>query len=481
MLFNSLSFIVFFTVFSLIYFALRNKLRLFSILLASIIFYSFFNTVGILILGGVVVFNFYSGVAMGKWKWKRQILIVSVAANIGLFFVFKYFDFFSSSLTDLLATFGVTSHLPILNLMLPVGISYYTLQSISYNVDIYHEVQEPEKDLLTFATCFFFFPKISMGPVERPRNLLPQLQSDRKVNYENITSGLKLIAWGLFKKAVIADRLSVLVDQVYDQPHNYTGLNLVIAGLFYTFQLYADFSGYMALGVAEIMGFKLMKNFNRPFASTSVTDFWKRWHISFSTWLYEYIYNPLSLTMRKQRVWGMVIAIMITFAISGLWHGARFTYLLWGVFNGIALSYEVATVKARKTFWKKISPATGKFICIAITFLFSLTSFTFSRAKDVTDGFYMIKYAILGLPETINKLIHHTINLHPGMTKGDFLIIIAAVILMELIQLKQSKVSVREWLMTKPQYFRWSLYYALIIVIIVFGKFNETSFIYIQF
>src|SRR6185295_998480 len=227
-------------------------------------------------------------------------------------------------------TIGVDNPVPYFNWIIPIGISYYIFQAICYNVDISREMQPAEKHFGIFAANFLFFPKVAQGPIERPRNLLPQFAEKHDFDYARVTSGIKLIAWGLFKKAVIADRLALLVNQVYDHPQLYSGLPLIIAGLCYAIQLYADFSGYtdMALGVAEVLGFKLMRNFNRPFVSTSVTDFWKRWHISFSTWLYEYLYNPLALTWRKLGQTGMVIAILITFVISGLWHGVGWIFVL---------------------------------------------------------------------------------------------------------------------------------------------------------
>jgi D-alanyl-lipoteichoic acid acyltransferase DltB (MBOAT superfamily) len=291
MLFNSLPFFVFFTVFCLGYFSLPKKLKLVFILLASIVFYYLLSPKGIFVLAVSVFFNFCNGVLMEKSKKKGAILTLSFIVNIGMLFVFKYFDFFNTWTTTILHSINISNPVPFLHLIIPAGISYYTLQAIGYNMDVYSEIQKAEKNFTIFATYFFFFPKIAQGPVERPRNLLPQLHGKYEITYVCMTGGLKLLALGMFKKFVIANRLGALVDQIYNHPHEYSGVILLVGGLFYTFQLYADFSGYtdMALGIAQIMGFKLMINFNRPFASSSVTEFWKRWHISFSTWLYEYI------------------------------------------------------------------------------------------------------------------------------------------------------------------------------------------------
>lgn len=450
-------------------------MRLWWILFASIVFYYFFSPIGLVILSGVIIFNYLTGILIAKSGYKERMLWLSILGNIGLLFVYKYFNFFNLAATDLMQLAGLHNPVPLLHLIIPIGISFYTLQAIGYNVDVYNELQQPEKKFHVFATCFLFFPKIAQGPVERPRNLIPQLHEEKKFDYLRVTDGLKLIAWGLFKKVVIADRLSVLVNTVYNDPHQYTGLPLILAGLLYTVQLYADFSGYtdMALGASEVMGFKLMKNFNRPFAATSVTDFWKRWHISFSTWLYEYLYNPLSLTWRDLKKTGMVLAIFFTFVISGLWHGVGWVFVLWGVINGIALAYELYTVKWRKKFWKKFSPRVSMQVCKIITFIFTVLSFTFARSNSLGDAGYIFTH-FFDLSKSVSPFAL-------GLNPFNLLIAIGAIVLMEVIQYYQSKESVRAIIASKPVRVRWAIYCLAILLILNLGDFSGGSFIYIQF
>jgi D-alanyl-lipoteichoic acid acyltransferase DltB (MBOAT superfamily) len=428
-----------------------------------------------MILSGVILINYFTALLIEKSNRKERILVISIIANVALLFIYKYFNFFNSSITDVLQWWEIKNPVPLLHLLAPVGISYFSLQAIGYNIDVYSELQPAEKKLHVFAAFFLFFPKIAQGPVERPRNLIPQLHKTLEFNYARVTSGLKLIAWGLFKKLVIADRLSILVNQVYGHPHDYTGLPLLTAGLFYTFQLYADFSGYtdIAIGTADIMGLKLMKNFNRPFTATSVTDFWKRWHISFSTWLYEYVYNPLSLTWRKLKIWGMVLAIFITFLISGLWHGVGWVFVLWGMLNGIALAYEIFTQKWRRNFWKKFSPPISSFLCKAITFCFTTMSFTFARANSLSDAGYIFTH-FFDSEKSVSLL-------DLGLEFSNFSVAIISIAVMEWMQHYQTKGSVREMISLTPVMIRWAIYCISILILLNFGEFGGGNFIYIQF
>ncbi|MEO5572035.1 MAG: MBOAT family O-acyltransferase [Bacteroidia bacterium] len=476
MAFNSFNFLIFFPVFFAIYFLLSHKFRWIFLLIGSIVFYSFFSVYGLILFAAVILFNYFSGIAIEKSPDNKLPLFVALIFNIGWLVLFKYFNFFNSNLTELLSYIGVNNPLPFLNWILPAGISYYIFQAIGYNVDISNELQPAEKHLGKFATCFLFFPKVALGPVERPRNLLPQINQQHDFNYDRITSGLKLFAWGLFKKVVIADRLSILVAHVYSDTTSYSGFILILTAVFYTFQLYADFSGYtdMALGIAEALGFKLMKNFNRPFASTSITEFWQRWHISFSTWLYEYLYNPISLIKRSWGKWGMVYAIMITFTLCGLWHGVGWVFLVWGIINGMILSYEVLTIKFRKNLSKKINPHLFKILCWIITFSVLCLSSAFSHCKSLSEGIYFVTH-VFNIPSGNS----HIFKL--GLDPLNYMIIIAAVIVMESVQYFQSKGSVRQLINSKHWVIRWSLYFGILIVILFFGEYDNRQFIYFQF
>ena len=274
---------------------------------------------------------------------------------------------------------------------------------------------------------------------------------------------------------MIADRLSIVVSQVYDHTEQYSGIILLVAGLFYMVQLYADFSGYMdiALGVSQILGIEIMQNFNRPFAATSVTDFWKRWHISLSTWLYEYVYNPISLQWRNLGNWGMVFAIFITFFLSGLWHGVGWTFMTWGLINGLAMGYELRTAKWRKKFFKKMSPLSAKYLTMTITFVFILLSFTFVRANTVSEGWYVITHLL-----DQSKLVSfYSLGLDPL----NFILACCGVLLLLILQFYQPKINFSQALTSKPAFIRWSVYGIIALVILNLGILGGKGFIYAQF
>lgn len=475
MVFHSFSFLVFFSAFTLVYFWMKGKVQLWWLLTGSVVFCAFYSLKGLGILAALIIFNYFSGILIEKTTRKNLALLLSCLVNLGALFIFKYYNFFNLEFSTLLASLNIQNPLPALHLLVPVGLSYFILQAIGYNVDIQREMETAEKNFVVFATYFLYFPKLIQGPVDRPRNLLPRLNENRPFEYTRVVSGLRLIAWGLIKKLVIADRLSIFVSQVYDHTGHYSGTILLLAGLFYMVQLYADFSGYMdiALGVSQILGIEMMQNFNRPFAATSVTDFWKRWHISLSTWLYEYVYNPVSLQWRNLGNWGMVFAIFITFFLSGLWHGVGWTFMTWGLINGLAMGYELRTAKWRKTFFKKMSPATAKYLTTGITFIFTLLSFTFVRANTVSEGWYVLTH----LFDTTKSVSVYSLGLDPV----NFLLACAGVLLLLFLQFYQPKVSFNQAIASKPALVRWSIYGLTALIILNLGILGGKGFIYAQF
>lgn len=448
---------------------------MFLLLLASVIFYSFSGWQGLLILVGLTGFNFYSGILIDKAANKNLPLTVAVVINILVLFIFKFYNFFFSEVNSLFSLFDIAVNFPMLNLIMPIGISYFILQAIGYNVDIQREMQTPEKNFLVFANYFLFFPKALQGPVDRPRLLMPQFYEKKEFDYSRITTGLRLIAWGLFKKLVIADRLGFFVSEIYGNLHEYSGPILLLAGFFYTFQLYADFSGYMdmALGVAAILGFSMFRNFNKPFAATSVTDFWKRWHISLSTWLYEYVFNPVSLYKRNWGMWGMVFAVFITFLLSGLWHGASWIFILWGMLNGIALGYEIVSAKWRKGIFKRFSKATARNLSIAVTFTFTILSFTFARANTPADAIYLFK--------NIFNFSDPSTWIDTGVTHFDLIFGGLGILLILILHWWQKVPDLNMVIAELPVWWRWSFYCLAIVFILQFGVISGSGFIYAQF
>ena len=301
---------------------------------------------------------------------------------------FKYFNFFNSALSDTASLFGLHYTASTLDVLLPVGISFYTFQSMAYTIDVYRGNIKPERNLLVFASYVAFFPQLVAGPIERASNLIPQFYQQFMVNYDRIISGLRQILWGAFKKVVIADRLSVYVNAVYNNITDHTGLTLIIATVFFAFQIYCDFSGYsdIAIGTARIMGFDLMDNFRQPYFSRSVREFWRRWHISLSTWFRDYVYIPLG--GNRVRFSRNLSNLMIVFVVSGLWHGANWTFLIWGTLHGLYIVMEV--VIGRYVHFKRRVLTDG--MATVLTFVFVTVAWIFFRANTVNDAFYVLAH-----------------------------------------------------------------------------------------
>ena len=298
MSFSSIHFLLFFPIVTALYFATPYRFRWLLLLFASCYFYMAFVPVYILILGFTIVVDYFAGILIENAQGRRRkwLLIVSLVSNIGVLFIFKYFNFFNTNLKALAEAIHWNYSLESLSIALPIGLSFHTFQAMSYTIEVYRGNQKAERRFGIYALYVMFYPQLVAGPIERPQNLLPQFYEKHDFDYQRVTDGLKLMAWGFFKKIVIADRLAVAVNLVYNAPYKYTGLPLIIATYFFAFQIYCDFSGYtdIARGAARVMGFRLMKNFNRPYFATSVADFWTRWHISLSTWFKDYLFTPLA-------------------------------------------------------------------------------------------------------------------------------------------------------------------------------------------
>ena len=330
MLFNSFHFLVFFIVVTSLYFALPYKNRWFLLLISSCYFYMAFVPIYILILGFTIVIDYFAGIYIenATGKKKKFYLIFSLIANIGVLAIFKYYNFINANLSFLLHGFALTNPLPYLSILLPIGLSFHTFQAMSYTIEVYRGNQKAERHFGIYSLYVMFYPQLVAGPIERPQNLLHQFRERYDFNYERVTSGLRLMAWGLFKKVVIADRLAIVVDTVYNNPEQHNSLTLIIATIFFAFQIFCDFSGYsdMAIGAARVMGFKLMTNFDKPYQSKSIHEFWKRWHISLSTWFRDYFY--ISLGGNRVSIPRWYLNLFLVFLVSGLWHGANWTFVI---------------------------------------------------------------------------------------------------------------------------------------------------------
>ncbi|MDQ1352101.1 MAG: hypothetical protein QG657_2407 [Acidobacteriota bacterium] len=494
MLFTTLSFFFFFSVVLFFYWVTPGKYRWGILLAASFYFYFCWEPLYTIVLVISILIDYYCGLRIGKSKnpgERLHFLILSLFSNLGLLFIFKYLDFFNTSLNALLQPFNISYNVPEFNIVVPLGLSYYTFRKLSYMIDVYRENLAPEKHLGKFALYVSFFPAIIAGPIDRAKDLLPQFSRTHGFNYSRITGGLKLVVWGMFKKLVIADHLATFVQEVYNQPRDFQGLDLIIATLFFSIQVYADFSGYsdMAIGIAQIMGYNLTDNFNRPYFATSITEFWRRWHISLTTWLRDYLFLPAAYAISRRikkdhflkitaESWSYIIGISVTMLICGLWHGARWTFIIWGGLHGLYLALSFSTRKYRKKWRKKVYhplPPSLKFIYkgLQILFTFFAVSFLwiFFRANTLADAFYIIAHITGGIGTS-------TVAPKLGL---EFVISLAAIGLMLYVYLVQPQNGYRDMFAQRSLVFRWVMYLVLVLAIMNLGKFEEIPFIYVQF
>ncbi len=407
-------------------------------------------------------------------KDKKKFLIVSLCSNLGILFAFKYFNFFSDSFASLYSYLNIFADAPHLNFLLPVGISFYTFQTLSYSIDVYKGEKKAERHLGIFALYVSFFPQLVAGPIERSVKLLPQFFEKHNPDYVRITSGLKLMLFGFFKKMVIADYLAVLVNEVYNHPSHYNGLIIVLATYFFAFQIYCDFSGYsdIAIGAARVLGIDLMLNFRRPYFSKSITEFWSRWHMSLSTWFRDYVYIPLGGSKVAKSRWAF--NILATFLLSGLWHGASWGFVLWGLLHSLYYLLGSFTKSFREVIYKKLSldklPLLLKFIKIFVTFNLVCFAWIFFRANSIDDAFILVR-----------NLFEPAMDWAGLQNKYSLSLAFASLGTLILIELFQEGFKLSDLLDKKPTLIRWSVYSAAIVVILVFANYNVEEFIYFQF
>ena len=371
-----------------------------------------------------------------------------------------------------------------MHIILPIGLSFHTFQAMSYTIEVYRRNQKAERHFGIYALYVMFYPQLVAGPIERPQNLLHQFREEHHFDYTRVTSGLKLMLWGMFKKVVIADNLSTFVTQVYDSPHNFSGLPLIVATLFFSIQLYCDFSGYsdIAVGSAQVMGFTLMKNFDRPFFSASISELWRRWHISLSTWLRDYLYTPISVVTRNWEKWGIVFSLIVTFVLAGLWHGADWKFVVFGFLHGIALAYEFLTRKTRKKISKKVPSYIYTNLSILITFLYFNFAGIYFRATSIKNAGYIITHLFAPSFSNQNGVIYHGILSAKVWFHTQYLIIIPILlIILWGFDFLQSYFDPIVELAKRPLWQRWAVYYFFLFAIILLGNTGHTQFIYFQF
>lgn len=479
MLFNSIEFALFFPLVCCLYFLAPLRFRVPLLLVASAVFYMAFIPAYILILFVTIVIDYAAGIFMERAQGarRRAWLIGSIVATCAVLFVFKYFNFFVGSFTSIAELLGWRVPQNYWNIILPVGLSFHTFQSLSYVIEVYRGRQPAERNFLTYSTYVMFFPQLVAGPIERPQNLLHQFREVHPFDYDRVTSGLKRMAWGFFKKLVIADRLALYVNDVYGAPEAHNGLQLTIATVFFAYQIYCDFSGYsdIAIGTARVLGFRLMENFNAPYHALSVADFWRRWHISLSSWFKDYVYVPLGGRRSSKPRWAF--NILVTFAISGLWHGANWTYVVWGVLNGIYLVAGEFTKPLRTRFFSMVGlteeTVARRMIMLATTFLLTCAAWVIFRAQSLSDAAYI--FTNLGTNWSFSQISTEQFLLR------QMPVAIAAIAFLEVVQLYGRRFSWPRVFVRWPVLPRWALYMTFLLGVVMFGVYRKNQFIYFQF
>ena len=454
---------------------MKHPYRWILLLVASCVFYMFFKPVYILILGFTIVIDYVAGIYIEKAtdkKQKKKFLVLSIIANVGVLAIFKYYNFFNDNITSLASYMGFSNSIPYLNILLPIGLSFHTFQAMSYTIEVYRGNQKAERHFGLYALYVMFYPQLVAGPIERPQNILPQLHREKKFDYESAVIGLRLMLWGFFKKMVIADNLSIIVDNVYNNPSQQNGFTFLIATYFFTFQIYCDFSGYsdIALGSSKIMGFDLMKNFNIPYISKSIKEFWERWHISLSSWFRDYLYIPLGGNRVKKSRW--MLNLFIVFLVSGFWHGANWTFIVWGALHGTYLILEILLKPSTDKLIDTTSKF-GKFISVIITFHLAMFAWIFFRANSIEAATFALKQIFTNLFTSFSLT---------GTASAPLLIytLFIAAALFYIVDFMKENKRIKE-VFQSSSYLRYAVYLFLIYSILLFGNTDKTQFIYFQF
>ena len=490
MLFNSLQFLIFFPIVTLVYFLIPHKIRYLWLLGASYYFYMCWNPEYALLMATSTVITYASGIFIdkGKTELSRKIMVgVSFTLNLAILFYFKYFYFTMDNINAIRQLMGLSRLTPKFDVILPVGISFYTFQALSYTVDVYRKELEPEKNILKYALFVSFFPQLVAGPIERSKNLVKQIHERHYFDYSRVRYGLLVMLWGFFLKLVIADRAAILVNTVYDRPENYSGLLLAVATVAFAVQIYCDFASYsiIAMGAARVMGFELMKNFEQPYFSTSIAEFWRRWHISLSSWFKDYLYIPMG--GNRKGVFRKYFNLMTVFLVSGLWHGASWNYVIWGAVHGV---YQIVggVSKNFRRFACAIlnidrQTAQYKLFQRILTFLLVCFGWIFFRSTNLLQAMLIVKKIFTDFqPWTFYG---------GGLTSmgldGANLIVLALslVILYCVSRYEYKGASAIQRVEEMSLFARWPIYYGLLFVVLIFGiygpGFAASQFIYFQF
>lgn len=489
MLFNSIDFLIFFPLVTLGYFALPRRIRWVWLLLASYYFYMSWNPRYAVLIALSTVITWLSGLLIAREESVRRRKLwvaASFVSNLAILFFFKYYGFFAANVNSLFGVAGLSLRAPALDVVLPVGISFYTFQALGYTVDVYRGDVKPCRNLFRYALFVSYFPQLVAGPIERSSNLIHQLENPRDFDAEKVRDGLLLMLWGLFQKVVVADRIAVVVQVAFDEYYTLPGIAVLVGLVLFAFQIYCDFGGYsnIAIGAAQVIGIDLMQNFRQPYLSRSCGEFWRRWHISLSSWFRDYLYIPLggSRCSRLRKHFNL----MVTFLVSGLWHGASWSFVVWGGLNG---AFQVAGEwlrPLRERLWQPICPdrdhPVRRAVQIVTTFVLIDFAWLFFRSGSFRWGCGMLR--------------HMVVNLHPGglfyggwmklgLGGAEWIVLIVSLAVLIASDLLTAKRPMRPVLAAKPLPVRWAVYLIGIFAVLIFGVygpgFSESQFLYFQF
>ncbi len=474
MLFNSFDFGFFLVIVYVIYWAIGTKQRTWQnvlILAASYTFYGLWDWrfLGLLLASSLVDFIAAKAINRSTTIGKRRIYLwISVCWNLGVLFLFKYFNFFIDSF-ELLFNVNSSGSYNFFKIAIPLGLSFYTFQTMSYTIDVYRNKSKPTHNLLEFLCFVSFFPQLVAGPIERAKHLLPQFSKERTFDWQNSVVGLRQILWGLFKKIIVAEKLGIAVTMVFNQPEQYHFITLIFALVLFCFQVYCDFSGYtdIAIGTARLFGFKLSRNFHLPYLSKSISEFWQRWHITLTRWFTDYVFVPLAKSGKRISVFRRSFALLLTFTLVGLWHGANWTFIVFGLFNGLVLIFERLPIFRKRKTARQILQKAPWYLSVCYTFLFCSFSALLFRANTMQEVGFFLKKIFTASGGVLNSLI--------GLKLGYLFFMILAEVLTRRWDFPLEKIEKHI-----PKVVRWSIYYALIIIIIRYAEPKE-AFIYFQF
>ena len=479
MLFNSIDFAIFLPIVFTLYWVLRNQLKLQNLLIvvASYIFYGMWDWRFLFLILFSTVVDYTMGILIEKndsKNKKKLFLWISILVNLGFLGYFKYSNFFLENFVQAFSFLGQDLKFRGLEIVLPVGISFYTFQTLSYTIDVYRKKLSPTKDFIAFSAFVSFFPQLVAGPIERATHLLPQFYRKRKFDYKLAVNGMRQILWGLFKKVVIADNCAQFANQIFNNYEDYSGSTLILGAVFFTFQIYGDFSGYsdIAIGISRLFGFDLMRNFAYPYFSRDIAEFWRRWHISLSTWFRDYLYIPLGGS--RGGMWMKIRNTFIIFLVSGFWHGANWTFIVWGALNALYFLPLLLSGKNRNHLevvaYDKSLPSFKEILQIGVTFGLTVFAWIFFRAENLGHAFGYI-----------SRIFHNTIFSVPAIVKDCKQILILLIFFLIIEWLGRRKHFALEFEKGDHRFLKWTLYSLIVLLIGLFMQTEETPFIYFQF